>query len=72
MFLEFRQFLPEALEARHTSIRSDTITGFYQRHRGDLDLTVVMTGGDAWEVAESYEEVKKMVTQAEAKDRTGT
>ena len=71
-FLKFTQFLPTALEPRYASIRSDTITNYYVKRSGDLFCMCVSSGGDTFEVAETWEQVEKMVLEAEAKDRMGT
>jgi hypothetical protein len=71
-FLKFTQHLPTALEPRRVSIRSDSITYFYWARTGDLFCTRIGTSGESFEVAESYEEVERMILDAEAKDRMGT
>lgn len=71
-FLKFTQFIPTALEPRHVSIRSDTINYFYWARVGDLFCTRISSGSSDFDVSESYEEVERMVLNAEVKDRTGT
>lgn len=71
-FLKFTQFIPNALEPRHVSIRSDTITFFYLARTGDLFCTRIGTGGDSFDVAEDYNEVERLILEAEVKDRMGT
>jgi hypothetical protein len=71
-FLKFTQFLPTAIEPRHCSIRSDTITYFFLKRTGDLFCTCIATGNTDFEVTESYEEVERMILAAESKDRMGT
>ncbi len=71
-FLKFTQFLPTALEPRRVSIRSDDIRYFYRKRSGDLFCTCIGCSADSFEVAEEYEEVERMILDAEAKDRMGT
>jgi len=69
-FLKFTQYIPTALEPRFVSVRSDTIKFFYTKRTGDLFCTCIGNDGGAdFEVAESYDEVEKMVLEAQAKDR---
>jgi hypothetical protein len=72
MFLEFTQFIPTAIEARHVSIRSDSVTYFFHCRTGDLFCTRICASGTDFDVAETYDEVKGMILNAEAKDRMGT
>ncbi len=71
-FLKFTQFLPTAIEPRYVSIRSDTITYWFWQRTGDLFCCRIGTTSDSFEVAESYDEVERMVLSAEAKDWMGT
>ncbi len=72
MFLKFIQFLPNSLEPRYVSIRSDEIKYFYLKRTGDLFCTCIGLHNQDFEITESYEEVENMILQAEMKDRTGT
>ena len=71
-FLKFTQFIPTALEPRPVSIQSDTITYFFWKRSGDLFCVEIGASGGTFEVAESYDEVERMILAAESKDRMGT
>ena len=71
-FLKFTQFLPNAIEPRYTSIRSDVITAFWWLRTGDLFCVRIETNNASFDVSESYEEVERLVLEAEVKDRMGT
>jgi hypothetical protein len=71
-FIKFTQFIPTALEPRFVSIRSDSITGFSWNRTGDLFCVRIYSGSDSWDIAESFDEVERMVQEALTKDQHGT
>jgi len=54
------------------SVRSEEIKYFYLKRTGDLFCTCIGLSNTDFEVTEDYNDVEKMLLQAEVKDRMGT